>query len=657
MLPTHEDARRLQVAPADLHGCRNGELDDGLLQPIPGGQLHRCAAIAWAAMREAAGRDGIHLEPTHEVDTYRPLAVQSRVFLRRYTTEPQPTGRAPVEWDGKTWWLKPDCAPAAVPGTSSHGWGLAVDVRRASERLRAEWLRNRAHEFGWWREFEEEPWHWRYCAGDEAPDAVLAFEREKPHSAQIPTGRRWTAAHVLLAARGKWHRPPVAAAWEASGLCVWAPAMQPGQMVVARSDASAKGVPLAAIARLGFTPQAIISDALDSALDGALDDALPPSVPILQVNDSAAAILALGTYARARMSGRLIGVTGSAGKTTTVAMLAHVLAPWGEVGRTAHNANQPFGIAWNLASMPWDAPHAVVEMAIGGMRDNAMLVRPHVAIVTSIGAAHLEYHGDVQEVARRKSRIFDGMQPGHSAVVNRDLPQWQIFVDAAARSGLNVIGYGRHEGADVRLLEFDPAARAVTAQAGGRILRYVIGSPGEHMAMNSLACIAALQALGLPVDVVLPLFSLFRPVAGRGAMQDVEFQGKKLRVVDEAYNANPASMAAAIHLVRDVEPPRVDGRKVLVLGDMLELGPQSAALHAELAGPVRSTAPDLVVLCGSEMAGLKSALADMPAVHWTPGVKQLKLQLAGLLADGDLVLVKGSGATQLSQVVSWLQGA
>ncbi|MDQ0041707.1 Mur ligase family protein [Variovorax boronicumulans] len=649
MLPPREDARRLQVTPADLHGGRNGELDGGLLRPIPGGQLHRHAAVAWAAMREAAERDGIHLEPTHEVDTYRPLAVQSRVFLRRYTIEPQETRRAPVEWNGKTWWLKPDCAPAAVPGTSSHGWGLAVDVRRASERPRAEWLRNHAHEFGWWREFEEEPWHWRYCAGDEAPDAVLASEREKPQGVQVPPDRRWTAAHVLLATRGKWYRPPLATAWETSGLCVWAPAMQPGQMVVARSEASAKGVPLAAIARLGFTPQAIISDAPD--------DALPPSVPILRVNDSASAIMALGTYARARMSGRLIGVTGSAGKTTTVAMLAHVLAPWGDVGRTAHNANQPYGIAWNLASMPWDAPHAVVEMAIGGMRDNAKLVRPHVAIVTSIAAAHLEYHGDVQEVARRKSRIFDGMQPGHAAVVNRDLPQWQIFADAAARSGLTVIGYGRHEQADVRLLDFEPATRAVTAQAGGRVRRYVIGSPGEHMAMNSLACIAALQALGLPLDVVLPLFSLFRPVPGRGATLDVDFMGKRLRVVDEAYNANPASMAAAIGLVRDVEPPRAGGRKVLVLGDMLELGPESAALHADLARPVRSTAPDLVVLCGSEMENLKSALADLPAVHWTGDVKQLKLVLADLLADGDLVLVKGSGGTQLSQVVSWLQGA
>ena len=648
MLPTDEDARRLQVTPADLRGCRNGELDDGLLLPIPGGQLHRNAAIAWAAMREAADRDGIHLEPTHSVDTYRPLAVQSRVFLRRYTTEPQQTGRAPVAWDGKTWWLRPDCAPAAVPGTSSHGLGLAVDVRRASERPRAEWLRNNAHEFGWWREFEEEPWHWRYCAGDEAPDTVRAFERGQPYKPQVPSERRWTAAHVLMATRGKWHRPPVAAAWEASGLCVWAPAMRPGHMVVARSDASAKGVPLAAVARLGFTPQAIISDAVD--------DEFPPSVPVLEVDDAASAILALGTYARARMTGQLIGVTGSAGKTTTVAMLAHVLAPWGEVGRTAHNANQPYGIAWNLASISWDAPHAVVEMAIGGMRDNAKLVRPHVAIVTSISAAHLEYHGNVEEVARRKSRIFDGMRSGHSAVVNRDLPQWQIFADAAARSGLNIIGYGRHEQADVRLLEFAPATRAVTAQAGDRILRYVIGSPGEHMAMNSLACIAALQALGLPVDVVLPLFSLFRPVAGRGATLDVEFMGKKLRVVDEAYNANPASMAAAIRLVREVEPPRAGGRKVLVLGDMLELGPQSAALHAELADPVRGAAPDLVVLCGSEMEGLKNALPDLPAVHWTPDVKQLKLQLAALLADGDLVLVKGSGGTQLSQVVSWLQG-
>jgi len=189
MPPTDDDARRLQVTPADLHGCRNGELDGSLLRPIPGGQLHRCAAVAWMAMREAAGRDGIHLEPTHSVDTYRPLAVQTRVFLRRYANEPQQDGRAPVHWDGKTWWLKPGCALAAVPGTSSHGLGLAVDVRHASERPRAQWLRSHAHGFGWWREFAEEPWHWRYCAGDAAP-AYLGAPPSASIDSQISASKR-----------------------------------------------------------------------------------------------------------------------------------------------------------------------------------------------------------------------------------------------------------------------------------------------------------------------------------------------------------------------------------------------------------------------------------------------------------------------------------
>ncbi|MDQ0041709.1 UDP-N-acetylmuramoyl-tripeptide--D-alanyl-D-alanine ligase [Variovorax boronicumulans] len=483
---------------------------------------------------------------------------------------------------------------------------------------------------------------------DDVPYVVHVVDR-RTEPANLPQGdERWNAANVLAATGGEWLRAPSSSRWRATGLCTWPVAMQAGHMVAVRSPGGTKGAERASLARLPFQPQALITD---GSLEG-----LPAGVPVLRVADLGGAILALGAYARNQMTGRLVGVTGSAGKTTTVAMLSHVLRPWGEIGQTGQNANLPHGIAWNLSSVPWNAPFTVIEMAIGRMRESARMVRPDIAIVTTITAAHLEYHDSVEEVARRKARIFTGMQPGGLAVLNRDLAQWSIFAEEAQRHALRIVNYGKHPEADVRLIEYETSGRSVHARIGERDIRYALGAPGEHMALNSLACVAAIEGLGLSLDVALPMFSLFKPVAGRGSMSDLRIGDKLLRVLDEAYNANPASMTAALNLIRDVEPPIANGRRVLILGDMLELGPQSADLHAALSGSVQQAAPDLVLLCGNEMASLREQLRGTLPLHWFPNVEHLKEKLPKLLAHGDLALVKGSGGTRLSELVDMLKG-
>jgi UDP-N-acetylmuramyl pentapeptide synthase len=333
------------------------------------------------------------------------------------------------------------------------------------------------------------------------------------------------------------------------------------------------------------------------------------------------------------------------------------LRPWGEIGQTRHNANLPHGIAWNLASMPPEAPFVVLEMAVGRMRESAKLARPTVAIVTNVTAAHLKYHGTVEEIARRKARMFEGMEPGAYAILNRDMPQWAIFADAAGRRDLTIHGYGRHPDADVRLIAYDPATRRADIGLDDRTLSIVLGAPGEHMALNACACIAALRAMAVPVEPSLPMFGLFQAVAGRGAISDLAIGARRLRLIDEAYNANPASMAAAIRLVREVDPPAPEGRRILILGDMLELGPDSAALHAALAPDVLAARPDLTLLCGPDMAALHAALPDDLARAWVPDIASLLTQADTLFADGDLVLVKSSGGTKLSALVSALKAA
>lgn len=490
----------------------------------------------------------------------------------------------------------------------------------------------------------------RYLAGPRArldtpwtPPVPVAAPAAVPRPAKRPDpAPGWSAKDVATATGGIWIVPPSSGNWRATGLTIWSPSMRPGHMVTVHSDKAA-GVLPTHLHLLPYMPQALLTDRQDLAA--------PVGVPVLHVADVNAAVLAMGRFIRPRLRGKVIGITGSAGKTTMVAMLAHVLRPWGEVGQTRHNANLPHGVAWNLASMPVDAPFTVLEMAVGRMRISAQIARPDIAIVTNITAAHLKYHGTMEEVARRKARMFEGMAPGAVAILNRDMAHWDIFAQAATDRGLRICYYGQHEDAAVRLMDYDPATWRAQVTLAGRTHAVALGAPGLHMALNACACIAAIDAAGMDVDVALPMFRLFRAMDGRGAISDVQLGDRTLRLVDEAYNANPASMEAAIGLIRAVEPPVAGGRRVLVLGDMLELGPDSRALHAALAPAIVSAAPDLLLLCGPDMAALEAALPPQLQRRWLPDADALIARADNWIDDGDLILVKSSGGTGLSALV------
>lgn len=636
--------------PADLAGQENGALEPALLTPIIGGRLHWRAAQAWEAMREAALVSGVVLESTHHVDTYRPLAVQERVFRARHIDTPV-AGEAPVTWKGQRWWRHPGKPPCAVPGRSHHGWGLAVDVHRADQPARRRWLQANAARFGWgWTEAGE-VWHLEYLAADAPPADVAAFVQAQALARQAGKGDGWTAVAVAQATGGTWVRAPGQADWRATGLCVWPPSMAPGQMVVVRGDDAPLGLHPVALPRLAHAPSALITQS--PGLPG-----LAQEVPLLQVADRVQATLGLARHARARMTGRLVGVTGSAGKTTTVAMLADCLAAYGPTCRTQGNANLPLGVAWNLASMDWQARFGVLEMAVGRMGSSARLVQPDVAVVTNVTAAHLRYHGSVEEIARRKARIFSGMRPGSLAVLNRDLPEWRIFALQAARFGLRILHYGHDAAADLRLVEHSPQTGRVQASYREQVFEFVPGAPGAHMAMNALACLGAVLGLGLPPGAALDALARFQPLDGRGRVHALVLDdGRRIRLVDDAYNANPASMQAALRAVAESAVAVSGGRRVLALGDMLELEPQARALHEALAGPVRQAQPDLVLLCGPWMAHLAAQLSGHVALRWYPDATALGADLHRQLRTDDLVLFKSSAGTGLGTVVAQLRQA
>lgn len=458
--------------------------------------------------------------------------------------------------------------------------------------------------------------------------------------------RGWSAAELAAGMGGQWAENGPGPGWRTMGVCIYPPEMQPGDVVVVRGK-GATGVAPSSVTRLPYIPQAVV-----------LERDAPPVPGVgyeLRVDDLRTAVLAMGRYARQTTSARIVGVTGSAGKTTMVAMLSHVLGLWGVTGSSRASANLQIGIAWNLASMPRNASSLVVEMAIGGMSRNAALVRPDVAIITNIAPAHLEYHDNVDEIARRKALIFGGMEQGGVAVIFTDMPQYDIFANAARAAGLRIVGYGRHPGADIRLLNYIPTEKLVELSVRGRPLLFRNGAPGEHMALNAAGCIAVLDALGASAEAAGPFFSLFRPMRGRGEVTDVPAGDGLVRVIDEAYNANPASMAAALQLVREISPPVAGGRRVLALGDMLELGPDSAALHARLKPYVEACSADLIMLCGEQMAALRDVLESKAEIVWAPTAPELLTRAGELLRSGDVLLVKSSAGTKLSELVRALR--
>ena len=469
-----------------------------------------------------------------------------------------------------------------------------------------------------------------------------------------------TKALLVEATKGQWVVLP-GKDWSASGLCIWAKSFKSGHIVVARSKSQTKGyLPSVAIKSLVLKGAAAIIT--DSA-----SDYLEMGVPVLLVSDVRQAVLNIGHLCRKMFDGKVIGVTGSAGKTTTVNMLAHTLSSekktLHEVAQTQSSANLPVGIAWNMASMPQQASFWVLEMAIGSMTVNSDLVRPNIALITNIAAAHLEYHYTLDNIAIKKSQIFEGMAAGSVAVICRDIEQYDIIANLAHVQGLKIISYGQHPSADIRLLDYhDGNARISLGNDATYQLR--LTARGQHMALNALAVLAVVTSCNLPIEPAIKQLETFKAIAGRGEVIETMYQQKAITIYDDAYNANPLSMAAALEAFSTSDKPA--NHRVLILGDMLELGTDSQAYHLGLIPQILATQAHCIILCGEEMASvyqnIQQQLADSnlesqqykPQVQWVKSSKSvIEIFKKGdiNLQDGDEILIKSSHGTGLYQLV------
>ncbi len=381
--------------------------------------------------------------------------------------------------------------------------------------------------------------------------------------------------------------------------------------------------------------------------------------PMIVVDDVLAALGRLAFASRERSRARIVAVTGSVGKTTTKEMLRHALALSGKVHAAVASFNNHWGVPLTLARMPADTNFGVFEIGMNHpdeIRPLVKMVRPHVAIITTIAAAHLGHFKDLEEIAAAKAEIFEGLEPGGIAILNRDNQQFDFLANQAGVVGVShVRTFGQHAKADFRLADFEGNAESSTIWAvlNGETSEVHIGAPGRHIAENAMAVLGACLLLGADMRQAIQAMAELRAVKGRGERHVLSIGEGSLTLIDESYNANPASMRAAIALLASATP-EFDGRRIAVLGDMLEMGEFSAALHEELAGPLLAAGIEHVWLAGKEMAALKDSLPGNVQVAYYEKTADLAEFVVRSVIPGDVVMIKSSLGIGFGKIVAAL---
>jgi UDP-N-acetylmuramoyl-tripeptide--D-alanyl-D-alanine ligase len=384
--------------------------------------------------------------------------------------------------------------------------------------------------------------------------------------------------------------------------------------------------------------------------------------PLLVVPDVLSGLRDLAAAARARTDAKVIAVTGSVGKTGTKEALRLALSKDGETHASVASYNNHWGVPLSLARCSASARYAVLEMGMnhaGEIEPLSRLARPHVALITTIAPVHLEFFGTLAKIADAKAEIFCGLEAGGAAVINRDIAQYAQLKRRAKEAGVaRIVSFGEHAGADARLIKcaLHPHCTTVVAEIFGTELTYKIGAPGRHLVGNSLAVLATAVLAGADLALAALALAEFKPVSGRGAPITIDLPGGPALVIDESYNANPASVEAALALLGQA-PVGARGRRIAVLGDMLELGPKGPALHRTLAKQVIANAIDLVFCCGPLMRNLWQALPAGRRGGYAEDSAALEAQLLPAIRAGDAVMVKGSLGSRMGPIVKALQRA
>jgi len=386
---------------------------------------------------------------------------------------------------------------------------------------------------------------------------------------------------------------------------------------------------------------------------------MPAGASLLVVPDVLQGLVDLAKASRTRTKSRVIAVTGSVGKTSTKEALRVALGRNGETHASTASFNNHWGVPLSLARLHESARYAIFEIGMnhaGEITPLVKLVRPHIAIITTVAPVHLEFFASVEEIADAKAEIFLGLEPGGAAVLNRDNAQFARLRQRAEAAGVaRIVAFGEHREADARLLKLamQPESSTVDAEILGQRITYKLGMPGQHHAINSLAVLAAASLAGADLALTAMALAEVTPAAGRGTRIRLDLHPGSALLIDESYNANPTSMRAALGLLAQarVTPP---GRRIAVLGDMLELGPAAEQLHRDLTKAVIENKIDLVFCAGEMMEALWQALPSERRGGYAKDSATLESSVVAAVRDGDAIMVKGSAGSKMAPIVKTL---
>ena len=459
----------------------------------------------------------------------------------------------------------------------------------------------------------------------------------------------WTSEDAVAATGGQ-----ATARWEATGVSIDTRTIQPGDLFVALKDV-----------RDGhdFVAQALEKGAA-AAMVSHLAEGVAKDAPLLIVNDVLEGLEALGIAARARTDARIAAITGSVGKTSTKEMLRTVLSRQGKCHAAEASYNNHWGVPLTLARMPADTDYAVIEIGMsnpGEITPLSQMARPHVAMVTTVAAAHLASFDDLSGIAVEKASIMDGLVQGGIAVLNGDIETTHILQDHADRLGATKVLFGETATDwSVGTVQIKGDVTIISTQHGEDDYLFKLSVPGRHFALNAVGVLAVVEALGAdPVAASLDIAE-WVPPAGRGTREvivtDMASEGESLELLDDAFNANPTSLAASLEVLAASTPTDdvgriIKGRRIAILGDMLELGTSENVMHAEMAQNEHLQALDLIHCAGPLMRHLWDALPEGQRGEWRETAAELVPIVTRLVDAGDVVLVKGSKGSKISLVV------
>jgi UDP-N-acetylmuramoyl-tripeptide--D-alanyl-D-alanine ligase len=461
----------------------------------------------------------------------------------------------------------------------------------------------------------------------------------------------WTADELVEALRG---RPVGELPATISGISIDSRTIGKGEAFFAIKGDRVDGHDYASVAAANGAAVMVVSEARLPAL-GRL------TVPLIVVEDVLVGLEQLGRAARARVKGKVIAVTGSVGKTTTKEMLRTALSACGTVHASIASFNNHWGVPLMLARMPKETDFGIFEIGMnhaGEIRALVDMVLPDIAIITTVAGAHMGNFRDISEIAAAKAEIMEGLVADGHLILNRDNDQYPLLERAAQDNRIaNVHTFGTGTRADFQLAEFNGLAESsnIWVVIGGRQLEVTIGAPGRHIAENALAVLGAAALAGADLETAAAALAAFVPEKGRGQRHKLSLgdgQGT-FTLIDESYNANPASMRAAIALLQ-ATPPSGNGRQIAVLGDMLEMGESSEILHAQLAEPIRKAGISHAWLAGPDMRALADELNGIVDITYRANADELADYAVTHVTDGDVLVVKSSFGTGFGKITAAL---